>query len=134
MRAASRRGLLSVSTGVDLKRPGKHARSGGVACWSPACKRHSGSASPPAGEVGIRRLNDEVMLIRHQVVRMTWPTEAITDIAKRIEEGLAIVIAEEDPLACVSAACSVVDCSFVFESQWASHERGLAEQTPRMET
>lgn len=43
-------------------------------------------------QVGVRRFDDEVIVVGHQAVRMTDPRETIDDLTKQLEEGSSVGI------------------------------------------
>jgi len=81
----------------------------------------------PLGEIRIRRLNEQVIMVAHQAVGVHQPVEPMTDTAKHIQEEMAVPSAEADVLSTVTTRGDVVQGARVFESKWSCRKACLDE-------
>ncbi len=58
----------------------------------------------------------------------------MADVAQQLEECFAIRIREEDAITIVPTTGDVIQGSFILESQWLRHRRGLADKRPNTKT
>jgi len=58
----------------------------------------------PLGQVGRRCLNEKVIVIRHQAVRVTDPPEPGNDLTENVEELQTIIVSQVDVFASIPAA------------------------------
>jgi len=63
----------------------------------------------PLGEIGIRRLNEQVIMVAHQAVGVHQPVEPMTDTAKQIKENVAVPSPEVNILSPATACSDVVE-------------------------
>ena len=77
-------------------------------------------------QIRVRRLDEQMIMVGHQAVRMTEPPVALNNLAENLKEFLAVVIREEDRIKRIAAACDVIDRAFEFESQWTCHASSVA--------
>ena len=85
-------------------------------------------------QIRVRRLNEQVIVVRHQTIPVTEPPVALNNLAENLEEFLAVMIREEDRIQRIATACDVIDRAFKFESQWSCHADSLAQRIPRKKT
>jgi len=69
-----------------------------------------------AGEVRLRRLNDEVKVIGHQHPGRDRPAEPLRRHAEEVEKCLAIPIGSEDRPAFIAAWRQMIESAFEFKS------------------
>lgn len=84
----------------------------------------------PARQVCLRRLDEQMVVIRHQTVRVADPAEALDGVAQHLKEELAVRINEEDVLPRVAATrepTGVAD-SAVFRLQLPSYSAPLSSR------
>jgi len=86
----------------------------------------------PPREVRLRRLDEEMIVVRHQAVGVTDPSKPFNERGKRVEKASPVGVVEEDLRPRVPAACDVIDCAFVFDPQRASHEPRVAFRALRI--
>jgi len=85
-----------------------------------------------AREIGFRRLDKKVVVIRHQAVGMTDPPEALDDLRKDIEKAGTIRVTKEDVLSRVPAAGDVIECAFVLDAKWTGHDGSIPHPTTKI--
>jgi len=61
------------------------------------------------GDVGVRRLHDEVVMVRHQAVRVNGPASRTRHLAEELAEELAVVVTAVDRRAADAPRHHVVD-------------------------
>jgi hypothetical protein len=81
----------------------------------------------PLGEIGIQRLNEQVIMVAHQAVGVHQPVEPTTDTPKHIKEGMAVPIAEVNVLFPVTTRGDVVQGTSEFERKWSCRKASLDE-------
>jgi hypothetical protein len=64
-----------------------------------------------------RRLDDEMVVIRHQAVFVETPAKSLDGRREQGEKQKLVVILTEDVLALVSSGCDVPEGTFEFKSQ-----------------
>jgi len=74
-----------------------------------------------AGDIRLRRLNEEVIVIRHQAIRMASPIEDLDDLLEQLEETEPVTVIDEDLLLAVPAGRHVVGSAGSLESGRAGH-------------
>ena len=83
---------------------------------------HPVELSHPPGQGGIDRLDQQVVVIHHQAIRMTEPVEPFDRLFQYLEEPLPIRVIEKDILVRVTAGSDVIHRAWVFDSQWSCHD------------
>ena len=73
------------------------------------------------GQGGIDRLDQQVVVVRHQTIGMTEPVESRNSLSEYLEELLAIGVVEKDILICITAGSDVIHRAWVFDPQWSGH-------------
>jgi hypothetical protein len=68
----------------------------------------------PARQVGVRRLDKEMVMIAHQAIRMADPAVPLNNITNDLKETRLIAVAEEDPVPRIAATGDVIKSTFVF--------------------
>jgi len=74
-----------------------------------------------AGEVGLRRLDHEVIMVGHLAPGGTAPAEPPADLAEDVEEAAAVVIVEVDVAPRVAARRHVIERAGKLDAQRARH-------------
>ena len=82
---------------------------------------HPVELSHPPGQGGIDRLDQQMVMVRHQAIRVTEPVEPFGRPFQYLEELLPIGIIEKDILIRVTAGSDVIHCTWVFDPQWSCH-------------
>jgi hypothetical protein len=80
----------------------------------------------PTREVCVRRLDQKVIVVGHQAVAVTYPVEALYYISHPLQKRAPIVVIDIDILSSIAARGYVIDCAFVFDSQWSCHGLSIA--------
>ena len=80
----------------------------------------------PGDQIGLRRLDDHMKMIRHEDIGVNLPARLGANLAQRVDEALAIRIIHEGPFAPVTAIHDVTNCASILDSQLAGHARGAA--------
>jgi hypothetical protein len=80
----------------------------------------------PGDQIGLRRLEHPMKMIRHEDIGVNLPARLGANLAQRLNEALAIRIIHEDPFAPVTAIHDVTNCASLLDSQLAGHARGVA--------
>jgi len=70
----------------------------------------------PYPDVRVGRLDGDVVVVRHQTVRLALPVEAPDDVSKDGEEEQAIVIGEEDGGSAVPSGAGVIERILALDS------------------
>ncbi|GAG60961.1 unnamed protein product [marine sediment metagenome] len=95
-------------------------------CVNPVEKLH------PVRQVSVRRLDEEVVVVRHQAVRVADPAVSIDNVSQGIEKSGPIVLVEKDARARIATTGDVVDSVFVFQPQWSRHgDHSLSRRNPK---
>ena len=76
----------------------------------------------PGDQIGQRRLDHDMKMIRHEDIGVNLPARLSASLAQRVDEALAIRIIHEDPFAPVTAIHDVINRASILDSQ-------LADQT-----
>ena len=77
-------------------------------------------------QIGLRRLDDQMEMIRHEDIGVNLPARLSASLAQRVDEALAIRIIHEDQFAPVTAIHDVIKRASLLDSQLAGHTRGVA--------
>jgi len=80
----------------------------------------------PGDQIGLRRLEHPMKMIRHEDIGVNLPARLGANLAQRLNEALAIRIIHEDPFAPVTAIHDVINRASLLDSQLAGHARGAA--------
>ena len=67
-------------------------------------------------QIALRRLNQDVIVVCHQAIRMTNPVEAIADSPEHIQLGDSVFIRQEDIIAPITTRCYVIEGPGKFKS------------------
>jgi hypothetical protein len=78
------------------------------------------------GKVSVRSLNEKVVVIVHEAVRVTNPIIALHKIPEDGEKCLPVNIIEEDRSPPISSCCQMIKRSRKLDSQWSGHGLSLA--------
>lgn len=73
------------------------------------------------GEIGRRCLNEKMIVVGHQAVRVARPSISGHNLAKGFDKQTSIIVGDENVCARIAPAGDVVDSTLVFDSKWASH-------------
>jgi len=80
----------------------------------------------PGDQIGQRRLDHPMKMIRHEDIGVNLPTGLGASLAQRVDEALAIRIIHEDPFAPVTAIHDVINRTSILDSQLAGHDGRVA--------
>jgi hypothetical protein len=80
-------------------------------------------------QVGLRRLDHQMKMIRHQAIRMDLPPGFDTSLGQRLAEAVPIRVILEDRFAAITAIHDVVNRAGILHSELASHADELPKQT-----
>jgi hypothetical protein len=78
----------------------------------------------PCNQVGLRRLDHHMKMIRHEDIGMNLPARLGANLAQRLNEAPAIRIIHEDPFAPVTAIHDVINRASILDSQLAGRDGG----------
>jgi hypothetical protein len=73
------------------------------------------------------RLDQEVIMIRHQAVCVTDPAEAFYHITEYIQGAKTIFVVEEDLLSGIPTGCNMVNSPFKLNPQWPGHKKKYSQ-------
>jgi hypothetical protein len=73
------------------------------------------------GDVWLRRLDEEVIVIRHQAIRMAYPSEEVDHLLHQLNEAEPVAGVDEDLLLAVPARNDVIRSAVSLEAWWAGH-------------
>jgi len=94
-------------------------------CVNPVEKLH------PVTQATARCLNKEVVVVRHQAVRVTDPALSIDNVSKDFEESGPIALVEKDTFSPIATTSDVVYSACVFQPQRSCHTvRSLSQIHP----
>ncbi len=79
----------------------------------------------PTREVARRRLEHEVIVVRHQAVAVPDPASHTTQLLEHPEKVSAVLLVEEDGLPSVSAACDVEESSGDLDAKRSGHSSSV---------
>jgi hypothetical protein len=82
----------------------------------------------PFGQVRVRRLHEQVIVVGHQTVGVPPPVEALANIGKQTQEHTPVAVIAIDILTRVTARGHVVQSAWKLESQRADHAPTLARR------
>jgi len=74
-----------------------------------------------AREVRLGRLDEQVVVVRHQAVGVTDPAAALDDITEDPQERGAVSVSEEDGRAGVSPGRQVIEGAGKLDPEWPGH-------------
>ncbi len=84
-----------------------------------------------AREVGVARFQDEMVVIRHQAIAVTKPTELVRYVSEHREESTAVEVLEEDQLASVTSRSDVIQTVGELDARRPRHAPRLNREAPR---
>ena len=70
----------------------------------------------PGDQIGLRRLDHDMKMIRHEDIGVNLPARLGASLAQRLNESLAIRIVHENPLAPVTAIHDVINRASILDS------------------
>ena len=73
----------------------------------------------PGDQIGLRRLDHPMEMIRHEDIGVNLPARLGANLAQRVDEALAIRIIDEDQFAPVTAIQDVINRASILDSQLA---------------
>lgn len=79
------------------------------------------------GEVTVRCLDQEVIVVVHHAVGMTNPIVTFINMLECVQEVYAVLVVFENGLLFIAAGGDVIDGTSVFYAEGASHEGNLAK-------
>ena len=80
------------------------------------------------GEITVRRLDQEVIVVVHHAVGMTEPIVSFINVLERVQEVDAVLVVFENGLLFVSAGGDVIDGTGVFYAEGAGHAAMVSEK------
>ena len=80
----------------------------------------------PGDQVGLRRLDHHMKMIRHEDIGLNLPSRLGASLAQRVNEALAIRIIDEDQFVPVTAIHDVINRASILDSQLAGHSKRVA--------
>jgi hypothetical protein len=80
----------------------------------------------PGDQIGLRRLDDQMKMIRHEDIGVNLPARLCANLAQRLNEAPAIRIIHEDPFAPVTTIHDVINRASILDSQLAGHAGRVA--------
>lgn len=72
-------------------------------------------------DVCLRRLDQQVIVIRHQAIRMAHPSEEVDHLLNQLNEPEPVAGVDEDLLLAVSARCDVIRSAVSLKARRAGH-------------
>src|SRR6266508_1528595 len=78
------------------------------------------------GEIAVRRLDQEVIVVVHHAVCMTEPVISFIDMLKRVQEVDAVLVVFENCLLFIAAGSNVIDGTGVFYTEGSGHAATIA--------
>ena len=76
----------------------------------------------PGDQIGLRRLDHPMKMMRHEDIGVNLPTRLGASLAQRLNEALAIRVIHEDQFAPVTAIHDVINRASILDSQLAGHD------------
>lgn len=67
-------------------------------------------------QIGLRRFDQQVIMIRHQTIGVTAPTKALNCVAQQREKQFTVVVLQEDIFASISSRGDMVHSTRYFYS------------------
>jgi len=80
-----------------------------------------------SGEIPLRGLNEQMIVVTHLAVRVHLPVEASTDTAKHIEERMPILVPGVDILSPVCTCGDVIQGASELDAKRSGHVTSLAQ-------
>ncbi len=81
----------------------------------------------PLGEVGIRCLDDEVIMVRHLAIGVATPVEPAAHLAKNVEPSRAVLIVTIDRLAPITTRGDVIQPAGQLDAERSGHGLKLSQ-------
>ncbi len=78
------------------------------------------------GEIAVRRLDQDVIVVAHQTIGMTEPIIPFVDMLKRVKEVDAVLVVSENGLLFIAAGREVINRAGVLYTEGASHAATLS--------
>ena len=78
------------------------------------------------GEIAVRRLDQEVIVVVHQAVGMAEPIIPLLDMLEHVQEVDAVLVVFENGLLFIAARGDVIDSAGVFYPEGTGHAATLA--------
>ena len=101
-------------------KPVKHMSDAVVRSVEPLCVLAI-EITHPSGKVGIWSLNQNVIVIAHQTIRVTDPVHTLAYVTKQPKKRLPIIISFVDVLASVTPGRDVIKRPFKLQSNRSGH-------------
>ena len=81
----------------------------------------------PQGEVPLRCLDEEMVMVLHKAVGMTEPVVASIHLVQKIEKGLPVLIIREDGPLVIASIGEVIDGPGALNAEWSDHQRKISD-------
>lgn len=78
------------------------------------------------GEIGPWRFNEQMVMVVHEAVRMTYPDKSIDHEADVFQKALAILVIKEDVLTSIASTSDMIKGAFKLDSKWTCHGKRIA--------
>jgi hypothetical protein len=78
------------------------------------------------GEIAVRGLDEEMIVIGHETVGVANPIVAFINVLESVKEVLAVLVILEDRFLLIAARSYMIDCAGVFYAKWADHDERVA--------
>jgi hypothetical protein len=75
----------------------------------------------PLTQIPPPRLHHQVVVVRHQTIRINHPTKALTNLAQNLQPSLAVVVAQVIVFSPITARGDVIKRVVKFEAEGAGH-------------
>ncbi len=81
------------------------------------------------GEIAVRSLDEQMIMIGHEAVGMTDPIVALIDMLEGVQEILPVPVVLEYGLLFIAAGGYVIDCAGIFNAEGAGHGLTVTEKS-----
>jgi len=79
------------------------------------------------GEITVRRLDEEMVMVGHQAIGVAYPVVALVDVLECIKKSVPIVVVFENGFLFISPRCDMINCASIFYAKRAGHEARLPD-------
>ena len=74
------------------------------------------------GQIAVGGLNEQVVVVAHEAIRIAKPIEALDHLRQRQQERASVVVVLKNGLTPVTACSDVVKRIGKFQAEWAGHD------------
>ena len=79
------------------------------------------------GEIAVRGLDEEVIVIGHEAVGVTEPVVAFVDVLESVQKVLAVLVISKDWFLLIPTGSYMIDCAGILYAKRTGHNATIAQ-------